>query len=228
MASKTLKIKPKKTQTRQAIIDRLKKNGPQDAQTLASHLSVSPMAVRQHLYEMQDERLVTYEENPRPRGRPAKMWALTPEADRFYPNGHAHLVVSLLESMAKTFGENGLEDLLKTRAREQIREYKKRLAHTPSLRKRLQGLADFRTEEGYMAEIEDCGDGSFMLLENHCPICEAAASCQGICAMELEVFQKTLGTSVRVERVDHIQQGARRCAYRIESRTKSVRKTAAS
>lgn len=215
MDSKHPKTKPKEPQTRQVIIDLLKKKGPQDAQTLASSLGISPMAVRQHLYEMKTEHLVGYEEQRRPRGRPAKMWSLTPEADGFYPNGHAQLVVSLLQSMSKTFGDNGLDDLLKTRAREQIRDYKKRLPQKAALSKRLTELARIRTDEGYMAEIEDCGGGTYMLLENHCPICEAAAACQGLCAMELEVFRKVLGTRVTVERMDHIQQGARRCAYRI-------------
>ena len=121
MAKKDPKTKPKKPQTRQAIIDLIKTRGPQDAETLASSLGISAMAVRQHLYEMQAERLVTYEEEARPRGRPAKMWTLTAEADEFYPNGHAQLVVSLLKSMGKTFGNNGLDELLQTREREQTR-----------------------------------------------------------------------------------------------------------
>lgn len=216
MTKKDLKTRAKKPQTRKMIIDLMKTKGPQDAETLAASVGISAMAVRQHLYEMQTERLVRYEEESRPRGRPAKMWTLTAEADEFYPNGHAQLIVSLLKSMSKTFGDSGLDDLLRTRAREQAREYKKRVKRSMSLRKRLDELVHIRTEEGYMAELEVCGKGKYLLLENHCPICEAAASCQGLCAAELDVFKDVLGTSVHVERVDHIQQGARRCAYRIE------------
>jgi len=61
------------------------------------------------------------------------------------------------------------------------------------------------------------GDG-FLLIENHCPICAAAAACQGFCRAELEVFRDTLGADVIVERTDHILAGARRCAYRIASK----------
>ncbi len=66
-----------------------------------------------------------------------------------------------------------------------------------------------------MAEAIAQGDGSVLLVENHCPICSAAATCQGLCTMELEVFQRVLGDKATVERVEHIQAGARRCAYRI-------------
>jgi predicted ArsR family transcriptional regulator len=35
-------------------------------------------------------------------------------------------------------------------------------------------LASIRTNEGYMAEIQSLDDDSFLLIENHCPICAAA------------------------------------------------------
>jgi predicted ArsR family transcriptional regulator len=58
-------------------------------------------------------------------------------------------------------------------------------------------------------------DGSWILAENHCPICAAARNCQGFCRSELSVFRAVLGPEVTVERVEHILAGARRCAYRI-------------
>ena len=39
-------------------------------------LTSSP--VRQHRNALQAQRLVTYDENPRPMGRPVKLWQLTP------------------------------------------------------------------------------------------------------------------------------------------------------
>jgi predicted ArsR family transcriptional regulator len=61
------------------------------------------------------------------------------------------------------------------------------------------------------------------LVENHCPICVAAAACTNLCAGELHVFQAVLGEDVAVERTDHILAGARRCAYRISKRTRRIR-----
>ena len=48
--------------TRRAIVQRLKQEGRLDAETLASHLGITAMAVRQHLYALQDEQLITYQE----------------------------------------------------------------------------------------------------------------------------------------------------------------------
>ena len=67
-----------------------------------------------------------------------------------------------------------------------------------------------------MAEASATDDG-FLLVENHCPICAAATACQGFCRSELDAFRRTLGPGCRVDRVNHILAGARRCAYRITS-----------
>jgi predicted ArsR family transcriptional regulator len=82
---------------------------------------------------------------------------------------------------------------------------------------KLQQLARIRTEEGYMAEVKADGRGSFLFVENHCPICAAATACQGFCATELDLFRTVLGPAVSVSRAEHIVSGDRRCAYRISA-----------
>ena len=208
---------PATIRTRRAIVHLLKHEGPLDAQTLATRLHISAMAVRQHLYALQAEQLVTYAEAPRLRGRPAKVWQLTPAADRLFPEGYAELTLSLLTAMTEAFGAAGLEQLLAGRARRQVEAYQRQMAGRDTLPQRLAALAAIRTDEGYMAEVQQQADGSFLLLEKHCPICAAAVACTGLCGKELEVFQAVLGEDVRIERTEHIVAGARRCAYRVSS-----------
>lgn len=204
--------KPGEKRSRRAIIDSLKTEGPQDANRLAERHGISAMAVRQHLYDLEAEGLVTHEAEARPLGRPAKLWALTRAADRFFPDGHADLTVGLIDSMKQAFGAKGLNKLLAVRAREQIAAYKAAIGKRRSLPARLRALASIRSNEGYMAEVEKTV-GGYLLIENHCPVCSAAAACTNLCNMELEVFQKALGGEVEVKRTDHILAGARRCAY---------------
>ena len=186
-----------------------------DAKQLANRLDLSAMAVRLHLYTLQAERLVTYEEQARPVGRPAKLWRLTEAADHLFPEGYAELALNLLSSVSKAFGKAGLDRLLAIRTREQIAAYRLRMAGQDSLAKRLRTLVAIRTEEGYMADVRRESGGEFLLVENHCPICAAAVSCTGLCTGELEVFQAVLGEDVSVTRTEHIVAGARRCAYRV-------------
>lgn len=214
--------KPLEPRTRRGLMERLKQDGAQDAGTLAEALGVSAMAVRQHLYSLAEEGLVAYDEEARPVGRPAKRWYLTPAADSFFPNGHQDLTVGLLGNLRQAFGEAGMDKLLRIRATEQTDLYQDELKPNASLKDRLDSLAKIRSREGYMAAVEVAGDGDYLLIENHCPVCAAAAVCQGLCALELEVFRAVLGEGVNVERTDHILAGARRCAYvvREESRKK--------
>lgn len=56
-------------------------------------------------------------------------------------------------------------------------------------------------------------EGSWLIIENHCPICSAARMCQGFCRAELELFQTVLNASV--ERVEYLLTDSRRCVYRV-------------
>jgi hypothetical protein len=62
-----------------------------------------------------------------------------------------------------------------------------------------------------------------LLLEHHCPICDAASTCQGLCRTELELFQEALGDDVTVTRTQHVLSGDLRCAYRISPRPRRRR-----
>jgi predicted ArsR family transcriptional regulator len=191
-----------------------------DSAQLAQRLGVTAMAVRQHLYALQREKLVTAEERPVPIGRPAKYWRLTREADRLFPDAYAELSVALLDALGDTFGPAGLKRVMESRCARQRTAYEQRIPASASLEEKLQQLAQIRTEEGYMAEVRPDEGGGFLFIENHCPICAAATVCRGFCETELSLFRAVLGRGVQVERVEHIVSGDRRCAYRISPVTK--------
>jgi predicted ArsR family transcriptional regulator len=215
---------PGERKTRRAITKLLKTEGPIDSAQLAQRLGLTAMAVRQHLYALQREGLVTSEERPVPIGRPAKFWRLTPEADHLFPEAYAELSVALINSVKDAFGDEALERVLTSRCARQQMDYGKRIRPKDSLERKLNELAKVRTEEGYMAEIWREEVGSFLLVENHCPICAAANACQGFCATELDLFRSVLGPGVTVERAEHIIKGDHRCVYTVKPQ-KSTRST---
>jgi predicted ArsR family transcriptional regulator len=67
-----------------------------------------------------------------------------------------------------------------------------------------------------MAEVLTDENRDLLLVENHCPICDAAKNCVSLCTRELETFQNVLGEGIHIERMEHILGGARRCAYRVQ------------
>ena len=213
MARKPIEAGERKT--RRAIIQLLKTEGPLTSAQLAARLELTAMAVRQHLYELESEKFVSVEERPVPIGRPAKYWHLTRTADRFFPDAYAELSVSLIDALDDAFGAEGLKRIVESRTARQEANYSERIPASAPVGRKLRELARIRTEEGYMAEVKPADKGSYLFIENHCPICVAATRCQGFCSAELGLFRKVLGSGVAVDREEHIISGARRCAYRV-------------
>lgn len=121
----------------------------------------------------------------------------------------------MIAGIRQIFGEDGLDRLIAVRESEIEQRYDGALSGLADLGKKVARLAELRSDEGYMADWQALPDGSYLLAENHCPICAAARICQGFCRSELAVFRKVLGPEASVERAEHIILGARRCAYRI-------------
>ena len=202
--------------SKRSILDLLKRNGPSDASVLAEALGVTAMAVRQHLYALEADGFVSFATaaSDGARGRPSKLWQVEQRADGLFPDAHAELSVELIANIRDVFGERGLDKLIEKRTEHQIVLYRTALASAATLKEKVKRLARLRSDAGYMAEVSADGDG-FLLIENHCPICRAAAACTGLCRQELEVFRAALGGEIVINRTDHILAGARRCAYRI-------------
>jgi len=202
--------------TEDRILYYLKSKGPQSAARLARRLSLTAMAVRRHLYRFAGEGLVKSADERRPVGRPLQIWSLTDRAAVRFPESHAELTLEMIAAVRATFGEAGLDRLLAERTRRQLHAYRERIRAAgaeESLRSRVRVLTMIRREQGYMAECLTRADGSILLRENHCPICAAAKYCQGLCCEELGLFRAVLGPLARIDRVEHLLEGASRCAY---------------
>jgi len=208
--------KPSVEKTRSRILKLLKREGPQEASALAQQINVTDMAIRQHLYALEEIGDICFCPVPRPKGRPAKLWQLTEQANRHFPNGHADFSMGLITSIQQIFGDTGMEKLLDVRLKEQSAEYGRHIPSVLSLKERLEKLVEIRSREGYMADIlPPEGDEDYLFVENNCPVCVAAKTCSGICNRELDLFKIILGEDVIIKRSEHIIKGARRCAYEI-------------
>jgi predicted ArsR family transcriptional regulator len=197
------------------ILFQLKSLGEAQAETLARRLGISVQAVRQRLERLLAENLVVFSDRAQGRGRPRRLWSLATSAASLFPDTHAQLTVDLIGTIRTELGEAALAQLLERRREQISTAYRKRLAREPDMARKLTALADLRSAEGYMARLEKLPDESFLLVEDHCPICAAAVTCRGFCSIELAIFQSLLGPGWHIERQDHVLTGARRCAYRI-------------
>ncbi|MCZ6836044.1 MAG: transcriptional regulator [Planctomycetota bacterium] len=198
------------------VLDLLKRQTALTAVNIASQLQLTDVAIRQHLGALEELGLVESKPlKPNGRGRPSSLWSLTDLADDLFPDHHADLTVDLINATRKALGEDGLLQIIEVRSKEQVSHYRTMIPKGASLKKRVEALAALRSAEGYMAEVEQEKPGQYLLIEHHCPICDAAKTCQGFCNAELDVFRKVLGRDVNVERIHHLMTDGDRCVYRI-------------
>jgi predicted ArsR family transcriptional regulator len=202
------------TATPERLLYQLKSRGPQAAATLAAACAITPMGAHKQLQAMQAQGLVTARDDADGPGRPKRLWTLTAAGHARFPDRHADLAVQWIRQAAAVLGPDAVDRLIAAREQEQLADYAAALAGLSTLGARVRRLAELRAREGYMARAEKQGK-AWLLVEDHCPICAAAATCQGLCRSELRIFARCLGEGAHVERVEHVLAGGRRCAYRV-------------
>lgn len=185
------------------------------AKSLAAELKLTTMGVRQHLQSMEAQAFVVCYDQKTQRGRPTRYWKLTTNSQSKFPDSHQELTLQLIDSIKVVFGEDGLDNLISQREKIASQHYHQVLANQTDLRGKVGALAELRSNEGYMAQVE-FKDGCFWLMENHCPICAAASQCLQFCRSELHLFEELLSGLATITREEHIIEGARRCSYKIK------------
>ena len=192
----------------------LKMRGTLTAGEIAKELGITNEGARLQLLKLSEEGLINSTHESRGVGRPTQYFSLSEEGNAGFPDTHAELTVKLIELIKQTFGDSALQQVIAAAEAGGKAKYQNELQFSNTLEERVSQLAQIRSREGYMAEYSKEQDG-FLLIENHCPICAAAQSCQGFCTAELNTFRFVLGDNVDVTRVNHILGGDRRCAYKI-------------
>ncbi|SAL19416.1 hypothetical protein AWB69_01200 [Caballeronia udeis] len=200
--------------TADRILFFIKTKGQASTATLAQAFDMTPEAARQQVQKLAASGLIEgQQEAIAGVGRPRQNWALTEAGNRRFPDTHAQLTVQLIGSIRQIFGEDGMDRLIAQREADSRALYAAARAGR-TLPERLKRLAALRTDEGYMARVERDGH-DWLLIEDHCPICAAARTCQGFCRSELRLFQEVAGDDAAATREQHLLAGGHRCVYRI-------------
>lgn len=192
----------------------LKTRGALTAASIAQELGITNEGARLQLLKYTEEGLVSSYNESQGVGRPKQFFNLTALGNAKFPDTHAELTVKLIDIMRNTLGVEALQTVIDVSEQSGKARYLNELEQFFNLEDRIAKLTEIRSREGYMAEYTKDQEG-YLLIENHCPICAAAKSCQGFCAAELNIFKHVLGDGVQISRLDHIVSGDRRCAYRI-------------
>jgi DeoR family suf operon transcriptional repressor len=201
---------------RRAVLYALRRRGEATAEQLAGQLEMTVSGARQHLSALARDGLVEAVERPSPsprRGRRALVYAVTPAADTLFPKAYGELTNELLGYLGES-DAGVVDDLFARRREHRIDAARRRLAAKRGLGARVAELTRILDEDGYLATSERVSPGVYRIVEHNCAIWAVAQRYGQACTSELDFIRAVL-PEARVERVQHMVAGARRCAYEV-------------
>jgi predicted ArsR family transcriptional regulator len=213
--------------------------GPQTAAALAATLQLTSTAIRRHLEALvRDGHAQASERAPygpharatrRGRGRPAKVFAITPagrdalEIHTRHGGDYDLLAGEALGFIGQIAGESGIRDFAARRAQRMVSAYRGRLAaatgdgdqpdQSADMVRLVEELASALDDDGYSASITAVGAGGVQLCQRNCPIAHVAHDFPQMCEAETKAFSEILG--VNVTRLATIAAGGGVCTTHI-------------
>jgi DeoR family suf operon transcriptional repressor len=201
--------------TRRAILLAIKKQGEARAEELATILSITPSAIRQHLAALLGEGLVAIREQRGSAGRPKHVYSVTSQAESLFPKTYGELTCELLE-YASAEGPGTVDRLFERRRQRRVADAQRRLEGKP-FDQRVSELAAILDEDGYLAETLRGDDGEWRIVEHNCAILEVAFRYGQACSSELG-FLRDVMPDAQIDRISHMASGEHHCAYRLRRR----------
>ncbi len=214
---------------RKHILEILKEqSGGATVAELAERLEMAPVSVRHHLDILQGDNLICVERLERKGnvGRPQQVYALTVEANSYFPNNFAALAGKLVEQIKLVLPPEQVGCAFRAMAHQiaaefgPIAETQAQDGTTPPVhfQHRLERITDFLSERGYLARWENVGKDAtdeYLLHKHNCPYAGVSSVHQELCLMDQALINELFGQSC--ERVSSVSNGDSCCTYRIHS-----------
>ena len=213
--------------TRDAIARLILEHGPATASALSQSLALTPAGIRRHLELLVADGILEAREprtaSTRGRGRPSKVFLMTDAGRAQFEHTYDDLAVSALRFMASHSGEHLVASFAQARADEIETKANEYIENNKTSRKndKVALLAEFLTDQGYAASVEDRGLGE-EICQHHCPIAHVASAYPQLCEAETQAFSRLLGT--HVQRLATIAHGDGVCTTYIPQLTTTAGK----
>lgn len=197
--------------------------GPTTASAIADELGLTAAAIRRPLDDLIAEGYVVSTERPpygptrpRGRGRPARVYSLTPSGHEEFEKTYDDLAVDLLRFVADSAGPAGVAAFAEQRAHRLERRYADRVRSVADVTGRAVRLAQALTADGFAASVETvAGQGAgrnagqvagqnaghreaqtVQICQHHCPIAKVAEEFPVLCEAEAAALGRVLGVHV--------------------------------
>lgn len=203
---------------RKHILELLKEKESATVAELAAWLEMPAVSVRHHLDILQGDNLICVDRLERKGnvGRPQQVYALTAEADAYFPDNFAALAAGLVRQLKSVLSPEQVEAAFQSMADDLAGELEPSLSASLTIEERLARVADFLTDRGYLARWEPTENnlGGYLLHKCNCPYADVAEEHPELCLMDQVLVNRLLGQAC--VRTHSMADEGRCCTYQIQ------------
>jgi len=182
------------TSTKQKLLNILKKDGVCTIGEIMKGFTISEIAVRKHIHELEQQGFITKNTNKQKLGRPYYTYQLTEKGHGTFPNQYEKLPLELLQDLEELQGKEAVNALFSKRLEREKHEMEKSIGKD-SFEEKLSKVAKIQNEKGYMVEVEESDDGDYIITNYNCPIANIASAYNQVCTNEQKVFEEVFSSS---------------------------------
>lgn len=204
--------------TQREILGALREHGVMTLEELGRIVDRHRETLRHHLRTLTERRLVERADSePEGRGRPEVVYRLSSGSRDLFPQRERQVLRELVEFLLERGDADLLEAFFAQRAKRKRRLVGKRLNGLEGER-RMQEVAEFLTEEGFLARIETRHGGdereTEILRIVHCPLEGLVDATRLPCRAELDLVAELLDRPL--SRLEFMPAGGRACSYAVQ------------
>jgi|SRR5699024_1242513 len=199
--------------TKEKILMLLKKDPFMTIKDLMSHFTISEVAVRKHLRELENNSFIQAHVVRQDIGRPYYTYELTDKGHATFPNQYDTLPLDLLRDLEEAEGSEAVKRLLARRA-EREEEMFKQYIMSNNFDEKIESLVNLLEEKGYMFDVKQTDEGDYKIINYNCPIINIATSYRQICKNEQGMMGNLFPKS-DVQASDCITAGDHYCKWLI-------------
>jgi predicted ArsR family transcriptional regulator len=199
---------------REGLLRVLKLRGEASIVDLCKAVGVTHSAVRRQLSSLQKAGLIVCRLHQESVGRPSYIYRLSEAASDHFPSGYENMSAYLLDTIFSQSGHPGVMELLRLNNNRLFETLWPRFADK-KLAQRVEELAAYFTDNGYMSGWKALPDGNFFLYHQNCAIYKLAVRYRQLCIVEPRLMEGLLG--VKVTRQQYILKDQPICGYLVDS-----------
>ncbi|MGB8267042.1 MAG: helix-turn-helix domain-containing protein [Candidatus Velthaea sp.] len=179
---------------------------------LAAEFGLSPNAIRQQLIILERDGLVSGQRVRRGKTKPTVEYALTPEADKYFPQHYDQMLNAVLREIRQAGGDSAVRAIFDGMAKRSAERLKNTINAAKPVPERAIDLTRVLRASGVDADVVPKGDG-FALTEHNCPYSKTVTEHPEVCNLIHGIMHEVVSPDVK--QTESLATGGRSCRFEV-------------